>query len=360
MNRYEWRFDRARRLASEASLDGLYITAGANFRWLTGEQAHPGGWPLWLSAILVPVDGPAAMVFSKMHGEIFDVEQLPVREQFTYLDGESPLPALRSAAAVSGLTDSRIGSDASLWLGDVELLASALPKLTRVYAADVFDHLRAVKDTSEIESLRRAAHTHDAGYEATREILRPGITVAEAGYEIVRAMVKAGSGELAIAGSFAELTDRTFVDGDVVDVDLWPGSHNSYHADSARNFFLGEPTPDARRLHEATSRAYDAAVAAVRPGVTAESIHVACIEVMSEAGFDQVWKVGHGVGLAPIHEPPLLQMGNLEMIEPGMVFTIDPGAFLARATPIHIEDTVVVTESGCESLNLFTREIQVL
>ena len=81
---------------------------------------------------------------------------------------------------------------------------------------------------------------------------------------------------------------------------------------------------------------------------------------MREAGYEQVWKVGHGVGLADSHEAPLLQTGNVEIIEENMVFTIDPGAFLTRATPIHIEDTVVVTSSGCESLNRFPREIQVL
>ena len=63
---------------------------------------------------------------------------------------------------------------------------------------------------------------------------------------------------------------------------------------------------------------------------------------MSDAGFEQVWKVGHGVGLAESHEQPLLQLGNTDPVEAGMVFTIDPGAFFARATPIHIEDTVVV------------------
>jgi Xaa-Pro dipeptidase len=77
---------------------------------------------------------------------------------------------------------------------------------------------------------------------------------------------------------------------------------------------------------------------------------------MAEAGFDQVWKVGHGVGLSESHEPPILQLGNADLIEPGMVFTIDPGAFIARGTPIHIEDTVEVTETGCESLNRFPRD----
>ncbi len=70
---------------------------------------------------------------------------------------------------------------------------------------------------------------------------------------------------------------------------------------------------------------------------------------MREAGFEQVWKVGHGVGLADSHEGPLLQMGNTELLEENMVFTIDPGAFLARATPIHIEDTVSSPRRGARA-----------
>jgi Xaa-Pro aminopeptidase len=357
---FEARFERARRLASEAELDGLYVTAGPNFRWLTGEQAHPGGWPLWLSAVVVPVDGEPAMAISKMHAEIFDLERSPVQSVFTYVDGEDPTQALRSALSSAGVGSGRLGADSAFWLGDGDLLGAAAPEIRVQRSPEVFDHLRAVKDADEIAHLKRACEAHDAGYRAARSILAPGVTVAEAGYEIVRAMVDAGCEGLAIVGSFQQLTTREFKAGDIVDADLWPGSYAGYHADSARTFFLGEPSADARRLYEATVRAYDAAVSATRPGVTAESIHLACIEVMSEAGFDQVWKVGHGVGLAESHEPPLLQLGNTDVIEEGMVFTIDPGAFFARATPVHIEDTVVVTASGCETLNAFTREIQVL
>jgi Xaa-Pro aminopeptidase len=357
---FDWRFARARRLAADDGLDGLYVTAGPNFVWLTGEHAHPGGWPLWLSAVFVPVDGPSAIVVSKMHAEIFDFEAMPIEHRFTYVDGEPPHDALRAAAGAAGLTHARLGADPALWLGDVELLRAALPHLGLAPAPVLFARLRAVKDHEEIAFLRAACAAHDAGYAAAREILRPGMTVAEAGFEIVRAMVAAGSEELSIVGSFSQLTTRPLAAGEVVDVDLWPGSYRGYHADSARNFFLGEPSADAVRLYTATERAYDAAVAAVRPGVTAESVHAGCTEVMREAGFEQVWKVGHGVGLAESHEGPLLQTGNTDPIEENMVFTIDPGAFLARARPVHIEDTVLVTSSGCESLNAFPREIQVL
>jgi Xaa-Pro aminopeptidase len=355
------RLERARAHAAAAGLDGLWIGAGANFRWLTGEVAHPGGWPLWLSAVLVPTEGEPVLLVSKMHAQIFDLEQCPVASVFTYVDGEDPSGPLGRALAAAGLAGSpAVGAEDSLWFGDVELIGVAAPALRLQLATRVFDRLRSVKDGWEIEQLRRASFAHDAGYARAVEVVKPGVTVAQAGAEIVRAMVEAGSEELSISGAFHHLTDRRFEAGEIVDVDLFPGSHGGYRADTARNIFLGEPTPEARRLYEATLTAYAAAVAAVGPGVTAQSIHVACADAMREAGYEQVWKVGHGVGLADAHEPPLLQLGNTDVVEEGMVFTIDPGAFLARDTPIHIEDTVVVTATGCTALNTFTHELQVV
>jgi Xaa-Pro aminopeptidase len=354
---YARRFAAARGLADHEGLAGLYVAAGPNFRWLTGEVPHPGGWPLWLSGVVVPVDGEPSMVISKMHAEIFDIDASPISRVFTYVDGEDPAPALRSAFRAAGLEGGgALGVEDSLWFGDVDVLSSTFPDLRLRRASGVFERLRTVKDAEEIEQLRLAAAAHDAGYERAREAIHAGTTVAEAGAEIVRAMLEAGSEDLAIVGTFKNLSDRRFEPGDIVDVDLWPGSHGGYHADSARNVFVGEPRPEAARLYEVTRRAYDAAVAATRPGVPAEAVHRACAEAMAEGGFEQVWKVGHGVGLAEIHEPPLLQPGNTDELEAGMVFTIDPGAFIARDTPIHIEDTVVVTQSGCESLNRFPHE----
>jgi Xaa-Pro aminopeptidase len=354
------RLERARRLAEEAGLAGVYVTAGPNFRWLTGESAHAGGWPLWLSAVLVPVSGEPALVVSEMHARIFDLDRVPVPVVFTYVDGQDPTSAVQGALEAAGLGDAEVGAEDSLWFAEVELLRSAAPGVRLRRASGVFDRLRAVKDPFELAQLRIAAGAHDAGYRRAVEVLRPGVTVAQAGSEIIRAMVEAGSEELSIAGAFHHLTERRFEAGEIVDVDLFPGSHGGYRADTARNVFLGEPTAEARRLYEATLRAYDAAVAAVRPGVTAESIHQACAATMAEFGYEQIWKVGHGVGLGEAHEPPLLQLGNTDPVEEGMVFTIDPGAFIARDTPVHVEDTVVVTATGCEALNTFTRELQVV
>jgi Xaa-Pro dipeptidase len=224
----------------------------------------------------------------------------------------------------------------------------------------VFDELRSVKDPDEIELLRRAARIHDIGYAAARMAVREGGTVGRAGLEIMTAMVDAGAESMQISGSFLTLSDRRFKAGDVIDVDLWPGSFGGYRADSARNVFVGEPSDEAVRLYELTRKAYQAAAAVVRPGVAAEDVHRACQEVIEEGGRKQVWKVGHGVGLNNGHEAPLLQLGNHRPLEAGMVFTIDPGVFIQRNVPIHIEDTVLVTANGWETLNGFTHDLVVV
>jgi Xaa-Pro aminopeptidase len=356
---YTARQARARSLAEDEGLAGIYVTAGPNFRWLAGETAHPGGWPIWLSAIVLPVAGEPAMVISEMHARIFDLDACPIEHVFTYVDGEDPKPALRAAVGRAGVRDEVLGVDSALWIGDAELVAATVSARLRE-ASHVFGRLRAVKDAYEIEQLRIAARAHDEGYRRAVEVIRPGVTVAEAGSAIVQAMVEAGSEELSIAGTFGELSDRRFGTKEIVDVDLFPGSHGGYSADTARNVFIGEPTGEERRLYEATAAAYDASFAAVRPGIPLETIHATCAAVMRDAGYEQVWKVGHGVGLADSHEPPLLQRGNDDPVEVGMVFTIDPGAFIAKNTPIHIEDTVLVTEAGATALNSYPREMAVV
>jgi Xaa-Pro aminopeptidase len=300
------------------------------------------------------------MLISQMHANLLDLAHCPVKKVEVYMDGQDPIPALRRLYEAAGLAHATIGVEDSLWFGDVELIRAAVPEAKLRRTQSIFDELRSVKDSHEIELIRRAAHIHDVGYAASRKAIRAGTTVGRAGLEIITAMVDAGDERMEIAGAFTTLSDRKFVNGDIVDVDLWPGSFAGYRADSARNVFVGEPTDEAVKLYELTRIAYQAAVAVVRPGVPAEEVHRACQEVIEGGGRKQVWKVGHGVGLNNSHEAPLLQQGNKRLLEPGMVFTIDPGVFIRRDVPIHIEDTVVVTANGYENLNSYTHDLVVV
>lgn len=360
MQEYAARWQKVRRFAKEAGVDAVYVMSGPNFRWLSGLMPHPGGWPIWAMGVLVPVEGDPGMLITQMHADLLDLETCPVKRVEVYMDGQDPIPSLRSLFESAGMKRGKVGVEDSLWFGDVQLIESAVPDATLQRTQSIFDELRSVKDVDEIELLKRAAKIHDVGYAAARNAIREGVTVGRAGLEIMTAMVDAGNESMQISGLFKTLSDRPLKRGDIVDVDLWPGSYGGYRADSARNVFVGEPSDEAVRLYELTREAFAAAVSVIRPGIPAEDVHKACQSVIEEGGRKQVWKVGHGVGLNDGHEAPLLQRGNHRLLEEGMVFTIDPGVFIARDIPIHIEDTVVVTPGGYQNLNAYTHDLVVV
>jgi Xaa-Pro aminopeptidase len=128
---------------------------------------------------------------------------------------------------------------------------------------------------------------------------------------------------------------------------------DGYPSDQTRTLvFDGEPPAAYRRVHEAVREAQAAAVAAVEPGVTAGSIDRAAREVIESAGYGDafVHRTGHGVGL-DVHEEPYIVADSDRTLEPGMVFSVEPGVYLDGEFGCRIEDLVVVTDDGCERLN---------
>lgn len=143
--------------------------------------------------------------------------------------------------------------------------------------------------------------------------------------------------------------------GDTVVCDFG-GRMAGYCSDTTRTFVVGEPSADVARAHAVLLEAQQAAVAAVRPGVTAQSIDRAAREIIEEAGYGQyfIHRTGHGIGL-DVHEDPYIVEGNDLVLEPGMAFSIEPGIYVAGEFGMRIEDIVVVTDGGVENLNLSPR-----
>jgi len=128
---------------------------------------------------------------------------------------------------------------------------------------------------------------------------------------------------------------------------------DGYPSDQTRTLvFDGEPPAEYERVHETVRAAQAAAVEAVEPGVAAEAIDRAARDVIEDAGYGDAFfhRTGHGVGL-DVHEEPYIVAGNDRELEPGMVFSVEPGIYLDGRFGCRIEDLVVVTEDGCERLN---------
>ena len=131
-----------------------------------------------------------------------------------------------------------------------------------------------------------------------------------------------------------------------------------YCSDMTRTVHMGRASKQAREMYEVVRKAQERAVAAVRPGVQAGEVDQAARQVLEQAGLGRYFthSTGHGVGLE-IHEPPRLGKGQVELLRPGMVVTVEPGAYVAGRGGVRIEDMVVVTGKGCEVLTPTTKEL---
>lgn len=353
------RWDIARRRATAEGLGALYVTAGPTFTWLTGFAPYPGGWPDWLSCVIVPVEAEPAIVISRMHAQILDESRCPVGNVFTYVDGQDPRGALRQALASAGVAGGAVGLEDHIWFSDVELLQEIAPNLG-LRRTQLFESLRAVKEPGEIALLRRSAECQDAAFAQAAESFHSGADLGEAEESIRSAMLAKGCESIKLLGVFKSPRPRRFTSPELIDIDFGTAFCDGYTIDSSRNVFIGEPPARLLNQYRIVLDAYMAATATLRPGIDAASVHRAGAEVIAAGGETQTWKMGHGVGLSDGHEPPWLQAGSGVVLEEGMVFTIDPGFFVGRDLPLHLENTVLITAKGWEGLNRVSDDLIVV
>jgi Xaa-Pro aminopeptidase len=148
--------------------------------------------------------------------------------------------------------------------------------------------------------------------------------------------------------------------GDLVVVDMG-AMQDGYASDMTRMLHIGQPGPKSKHLYRAVRDAQQAAIAAVRPGVTAMYVDRAARRVLKTEKLDKAFihSTGHGLGLE-IHEPPRLGKKEKTRLQEGMAITIEPGAYLEGFGGVRIEDTVVVTRTGCEILTPTSKELLVI
>ena len=238
----------------------------------------------------------------------------------------------------------------------------------------VVEQPRLVKDAIEIANLRDAASRLTAVAETAFRAVRPGVTEREVAAAIEVALRSAGYERPAFetivaSGPNAALPHyraglRILMPGDLVVLDFG-GVLDGYCSDLTRTVSVGAPTEDAFRLHAAVRDAQRAAIEAVKPGVPATSVDAAARGLLESRGLGEAFGhgTGHGLGL-DIHEeprvgPPRPHSASVQL-EPGMVFTIEPGAYLPGMGGVRIEDDVLVTADGCEVLTAVPRELLAL
>jgi Xaa-Pro aminopeptidase len=254
-------------------------------------------------------------------------------------------------------------------------LDEKLPKRCRVVPLEAahagsLDRQRTVKSPKEIALIRQSVELNSAAFEAALKKLKPGVTEAQFAAEIDYAMRRLGAEKTAFdtiiaSGTHSALPHAhprpvTIPANAIVLVDMG-AQCEGYMSDMTRMVHLGQPPKRFASLHAAVLEAQLAGLAAVRAGVKVKKVDTAARQVLKAAGLDKnfMHSTGHGLGLE-IHEGPRIGKGVETLLEAGMVITIEPGAYIEGFGGVRIEDTVLVTATGCEVLTPTPKQLRVL
>jgi Xaa-Pro aminopeptidase len=351
-----------------ASIDTMVVTHLANVQYLTGLSASAGAAIVLPSGCRLVVDFRYVTVAEAL-AETFPGGTMAVdlvdrsfedaivgvlrREGSLRVGIEAAyLPVARFNAMSAGLAGSRTND------GDGD------PAPALVATERVVERVRAIKDESEIAALRQAALRLSAVARRLPDFTRAGRTELEVARAIDAALQDEGFSRPAFdtivasgpnsALPHARPTGRVLASGDPTVLDFG-GVYGGYCVDLTRTVQIGPAPPDLRRMYTAVAEAQRAAISAVRPGVKPSAIDAAARNVLRQYGLADAFGhgTGHGIGLE-IHEEPRVSRPAPglpdEPVEPGMVFTIEPGAYIPGLGGVRIEDDVLVTADGCEVL----------
>jgi Xaa-Pro aminopeptidase len=350
------------RRMTDLGIDALLLSHGADLPWLTGYHAMPLER---LTVLVLTAKGDAVLVVPELEapkvpeaGDLFELRP--------WSELEDPIEIASRIVGSGSKID--VGISDRAWATSLLGFQSRLAGASWHPASQVTSELRAMKDDTEIACLRAASAAADrvAASLQAGEIAVLGRSEAQISEELSTRLVAEGHEHVnfAIVGSgpngaspHHDAGSRIIERGDLVVCDfggsLAFAGDVGYCSDITRVIAVGEPAEaEAVDYYDVLRRAQQAGVDAVKPGVTAESVDAAARRVIEEADLGDrfIHRTGHGIGIEE-HEDPYIVKGNETVLKPGHCFSVEPGIYISGRFGMRLEDIVVVTDDGVESLN---------
>ena len=349
-----------------ARLDAILVTTEAEIRYFTGFHSQFFESPTRPWCVVVPAEGKPIAVIPTI-GES-GMAATWIDQIHTW---PSPRPADDGisllASTISGLPTRHgqfgmpLGPESILRMpaGDAQKLADAIPHEV-VDCAEMLLRQRFVKSPAEVQKIRRVCQITSDAFEALPGHSRIGdseiditrrmrIDLLERGADSTPFMV-AGSGSGGYDSIIMGPTQRQLQSGDILIIDTGT-VFDGYFCDFDRNFGFGHVADDARRANTAVHQALDAGFEAARPGARMCDVWSAMSKVMEEFGSlgNSIGRMGHGLGML-LTEWPSVHPDDQNILEPGVVMTLEPGMTFAPGRQLVHEENIVITESGAEYL----------
>ncbi|MEJ2639651.1 MAG: Xaa-Pro peptidase family protein [Desulfosarcinaceae bacterium] len=354
------RIDTVRQVMRAASIDTLMVSIGANRRYLSGFHAEDGQFDESAGVLLISAEklmlatDPRYVDAARREATRFEVT--------CYRKGlVQALPGL-----LAGLGTRRLGFESRrVSYEDVTRLESALGgaslEIELVPLAAPVDPLRAVKSPDEIEKTRQALAIAEDAFVAVRERIRPRITEKALAWELEKEIRERGAEALSFpiivaTGANSALphavpTERPVQAGEPILFD-WGARLDGYCSDTSRTVVVGAPDKTFTPIFETVHTAMQKAIAAIKPGVSGKAVDAVAREHIDQAGYEGRFNhsLGHGTGLM-VHERPRLSPLKEDLLEEGMIVTVEPGIYIPDWGGVRLENQVVIRADGAEVLN---------
>lgn len=353
---YPLRRERLKEVMADKGVDAVILSVGPDLPYFTGYEAMPS--ERLTALVLTPSD--AVLYVPALEAPGVQVSELEVRP---WTETTDPV-ALAAQSLDEGL---RIAVGNHMWSVFLTRFMEEVGGCTWMPAADVTSVLRVLKDDQEIDLLRRAAHGIDRVMgRIPAEVRFSGRTEASVARDFAEMTVEEGHEEstftIVASGSNGASPHhhpgaRLVEEGDLVVCDFG-GRLGGYFSDSTRTFVVGEPSAEQVEIHDLVLRANEAGRRTARAGVRCSDVDEETRRVIDVAGYGEyfIHRTGHGIGLE-VHEHPYIVAGNEEPLQWGMTFSVEPGIYLPGRFGVRIEDIVVCTRDGLESLNTASRAL---
>ena len=354
---------------AQSGLDAVVINPGPSLIYLTGLKFHLMERPV---VLLVAQGKDPVIVLPELESPKVNLFPYKVNV-FAYGENPSEWDAVfRKAVQSLGLDGKKIGVEPrQLRLLEFRYVRAGAPEADFPDASEALASLRLRKDESEVEAMRRAVKVAQDALDATIPLIKIGMTEKEIASELTLQMLKHGSESefpfppIVSAGPnsanpHGSPSDRKLQRADLLVVD-WGATVDGYISDLTRTFAVGEVEPEFKKIAEIVLKANEAGRAAGRSGVPCANVDKAARGVIEQAGYGKYFthRTGHGIGMEG-HEEPYMRGDNMQMLYPGMAYTVEPGIYLPERGGVRIEDNVVVSKDGVEVLSDMPRELRVV
>ncbi|MEJ5241812.1 MAG: Xaa-Pro peptidase family protein [Anaerolineales bacterium] len=363
------RLERLQSLLQERNLDALALNPGPSLTYLSGVHFHLMERPVLL---LVARGAEPLVILPELERPKVGLFPYPVQAVSYGEDPSTWQEVFRRALGSLGLEHAKIGVEGNrLRLLEYRFLQAAAPQAQFVEAGEVIGALRRCKDAQEIACIRKAVEIAEKALEATLPSIRVGMSERELAAELTVQLLRHGSDpELPFApivasgpnsaNPHATPGDRPLQPGDLLVID-WGATYQGYISDLTRTFAVGAVEAELQHIAQIVAEANSCGRQAARPGNACAEIDGAARRVIEAAGYGAAFphRTGHGIGLEA-HEEPYLRGDNLRPLEIGMTFTVEPGIYLESRGGVRIEDNLVITAEGAETLSTLPRNLRVV